>query len=319
MKKPLVSVIVPNYNHAMFLRERMFSIFQQTYNSIEIILLDDHSIDESDKILREYSNHPKVKSYERNEINSGSPFSQWNKGIERSTGKYIWIAESDDSCEPVFLETLVNLMEDDNRLSMAYTQSNKLNTEGKNEGTWIFFTNGFNQQPFREGFVMEGYRFIEKYLLHKNVIPNVSAVLFRKETLNPILPLQINDALRYNADWFYYHQLLCNGKIAFCPRPLNNFRYHPASVIASAQQDTYVNRVFERELEGRRMIIDYLTKCAPPNIQAIYDEWEKSRKIHINNYYVSCLKNRQWNSFFKFVTLEPWLAFKCFYKNLLRL
>lgn len=313
-----MSVIVPNYNHAAFLEERLQSIFSQTYDSIEIILLDDHSADESDTILKKYSNHPKVRSYERNNANSGSPFSQWNKGIKRSTGKYVWVAESDDSCDPFFLETLVNLLEGDASLSMAYTQSYKIDPKGRKEGTWLFYTNGLNQQPFNTGFNMDGSKFIEEYLVYKNVIPNVSAVLFRKESLNSIFPLETNDIFRYNADWYYYHQLLCNGRIAFCPRPLNYFRYHSSSMIARAQQNQKVKKVFEKELKGRRMIINYLIRCNPPNIIAIQRQWRRSWKDHIAFYYLNCLKNKQWSSFLKFVTLEPILALKCFYKNFLQ-
>lgn len=50
--KPKVSIIVPNYNHAPYLRQRLESIYQQTYQNIEVILLDDHSSDASVEILR---------------------------------------------------------------------------------------------------------------------------------------------------------------------------------------------------------------------------------------------------------------------------
>src|SRR6478735_6868594 len=101
---PTVSVIVPNYNHAAYLPARINSILQQTYTDFELILLDDCSADNSREILENFRHHPKVSHIVYNEVNSGTTFKQWNKGIGLSKGKYIWIAESDDNCEAGLLE-----------------------------------------------------------------------------------------------------------------------------------------------------------------------------------------------------------------------
>ena len=76
---PVFSVIVPNYNHASFLAERIETILAQTFTDFELILLDDCSTDESVKILEKYCDHPKVSCIVVNEVNSGSRFLQWKK------------------------------------------------------------------------------------------------------------------------------------------------------------------------------------------------------------------------------------------------
>ena len=88
-----VSVIVPCYNHAPYLKQRIESILNQTYQNFELILLDDVSPDESGEILLSYKDHPKVSHCIINERNSGSTFHQWNKGIALAQGELIWIAE----------------------------------------------------------------------------------------------------------------------------------------------------------------------------------------------------------------------------------
>ena len=108
---PLVSVIVPNYNHAPYLRQRLDSIFNQTYKNFEVIILDDCSTDNSKEIIEEYRNRPQFSHVVYNEINSGSPFKQWAKGFELAQGEYIWIAESDDWAELNFLEELITKAE----------------------------------------------------------------------------------------------------------------------------------------------------------------------------------------------------------------
>src|SRR5688572_4442057 len=108
---PLVSVIIPNYNHAEYLRNRIDSVLNQTFQDIEVILLDDYSADRSLEILREYSDHPKVSHIVANDANSGSTFRQWEKGIDLAIGDWVWIAESDDWCETTFLESVLEYID----------------------------------------------------------------------------------------------------------------------------------------------------------------------------------------------------------------
>src|SRR5260370_24418527 len=113
-----VSIIVPNYNHGRFLRRRIETILTQTFQDLELILLDDCSTDDSRTILKHYASSPCVR-IEFNEVNSGSAFKQWNKGVRLATGKYVWIAESDHYADPQFLERLVPLLASHPQLILA--------------------------------------------------------------------------------------------------------------------------------------------------------------------------------------------------------
>src|ERR1700733_15685962 len=93
MTMPKVSVVIPSYNHARFLRRRIDSILQQSYQDFELILLDDCSPDNSREILTSYVDDPRVR-IEFNTTNSGSTFKQWNKGGGLAHGGKLWFAES---------------------------------------------------------------------------------------------------------------------------------------------------------------------------------------------------------------------------------
>ncbi|MDT0686863.1 glycosyltransferase family A protein [Autumnicola psychrophila] len=272
MKNTLVSIIVPNYNHSQFLKLRLRSVFNQTYQNFEVILLDDSSSDGSMDILLDYRSHPKVSHCIFNEDNSGSTFKQWSKGIGLAKGEFVWIAESDDYCEVTFLEKLLKLHSADSGIALSFCQSHRMNADGKVTGNWITHTSKYEENIFRGNFKMNGSEFIEKYLIHKNVIPNVSAVLFKKEELIKITPLVFNPFMKYNADWVYYVQLLCNSKVAFLAETLNFFRYHESSVIAKAGGESGWLRIFKMELETRAEMLGFIKKCNPGNYKRIKDQ-----------------------------------------------
>src|SRR5579864_3114331 len=108
---PKVSVVVLNFNHARFLRKRIDSILGQTFQDFELILLDDRSTDDSRSILSKYADDARVR-IEFNEVNSGSTFKQWNKGVRLAHGEYIWMAESDDYADDKLLDRLVAVLDD---------------------------------------------------------------------------------------------------------------------------------------------------------------------------------------------------------------
>ena len=131
---PKVSVIVPNYNYGRFLPQRLESILSQTFQNMEIILLDDCSTDNSQAVLSQYATHPLVSRIVFNEKNSGSPFAQWRKGIDLAQGEYVWIAESDDYCEPTLLATLVRALDQYPTASIAFAGAVLVDENGKPTG-----------------------------------------------------------------------------------------------------------------------------------------------------------------------------------------
>src|SRR5690554_2065895 len=125
-----VSVIIPSYNHCAFLEERLVSVFNQTYQDFEVILLDDASTDTSQELLKAYANHPKVSHVIFNTANSGSVFKQWIRGIELAIGEYIWIAESDDFAESTFLEATVGVLDEKDNLGLVFADTTKVDAKG---------------------------------------------------------------------------------------------------------------------------------------------------------------------------------------------
>ena len=127
---PIVSVVVPNYNHSRFLRRRIDTILSQTFQNFELILLDDCSTDDSRSILSSYAGDSRV-TIEFNKTNSGSTFKQWNKGVRLARGKYVWIAESDDYADERLLERLVTRLEENPSSVLCYCRSWRVSADGE--------------------------------------------------------------------------------------------------------------------------------------------------------------------------------------------
>lgn len=231
---PLVSVIIPSYNHEKFLKERIDSVLNQTFQDFELIILDDLSPDNSREIIESYRAHPKVSQIIYNEKNSGSTFVQWNKAVlSLAKGEFIWIAESDDVADPKFLEALVPMLQQNSEVVLAYSQSAKMDSEGKITGSWSEWTQDLVEgNYFNDSFQMNGQEYIEKFLIHKNTIPNASAVLFRRKTYAEIGGAVVD--MKTNGDWDLWLKFLLLGNVYFHNQMLNKFRYHSTSVIARA-------------------------------------------------------------------------------------
>jgi glycosyltransferase involved in cell wall biosynthesis len=176
----MVSVIIPSYNHASYLRKRIESVLNQTYPNFEIIILDDCSIDSSKKIIEQYQNEQSISHIIYNSKNSGSPFKQWQKGFELAKGEYIWIAESDDFCDDNFLEVAVKKLEENNA-QIFVAKSVRVDEEGKyiDEFQWWYEDLGISR--WKLDYVNDSKDQVKKTLSRKCTIINASAVVLKTE------------------------------------------------------------------------------------------------------------------------------------------
>ncbi|MEW6111567.1 MAG: glycosyltransferase [Thermodesulfobacteriota bacterium] len=243
---PMVSIIVPNYRHARFLRMRLDSIYGQTYQNFEVILLDDASDDESQSILNEYADsHPNKTQTYFNTENSGSVFRQWKKGLELARGELIWIAESDDFCTPNFLDSLVGYFEN-KAIRMAYCQSVFV-TGDTNQQTWSIqeYLSDIDDSLWRHPFIMSSHAIVNKAWACKNIVPNVSSAVFRHPGKLPLMNDHMWQGMRICGDWIFYLHLVRGGLIAYETSSTNYYRIHPQNTSAG----TYTKDIYYIEHE----------------------------------------------------------------------
>ncbi len=235
---PLVTVIIPNYNHGKFLRERIESVFNQSYNNIEVIILDDKSVDNSREIIEEVSDDHRIKEVLYSHKNTGNPFRQWKKGIEKATGDFIWIAESDDVSDTTFLsEGIESLLK--SKLGVYFCNSRHIDEKGeileKIEKPYeIYGTRG-----------VLGRRFLlNKYFTRMSPIKNTSAAIVKKGVISPQILNSIR-RFRFAGDKFFFVLLSEKTQFYHSINYCNYIRDHSMTTRAGRKMGMEIRRFLE--------------------------------------------------------------------------
>jgi len=190
--------------------------------------------------MEQYRHHPKVSNIVFNSVNSGSPFKQWEKGISLASGKYVWIAESDDYADYSFLKSLMDIAETDPAIGLIFCGSNSVDGNGKliSEAKWEI---AVNKGSYYSG---SGYDVCAKYLFSRPLIPNASSAVFKRENY-----LNVNASFKnYKVcgDWQFWVDISFGSDVAYLPQQLNFFRQSDTSVSRVKTKDNYKFFFLER-------------------------------------------------------------------------
>ncbi|MGF7144105.1 glycosyltransferase involved in cell wall biosynthesis [Anaerotaenia torta] len=131
--KILVSIIMPSYNTGNYIEETINSVINQTYHNWELIIVDDCSTDNTDEVVRQFSD--KRIRYLKNEYNSGAAVTR-NHALREAKGKWIAFLDSDDLWLPEKLEKQIEFMER-NDYHFSYTGYVEIDADGNELGVIV--------------------------------------------------------------------------------------------------------------------------------------------------------------------------------------
>lgn len=228
-----LTVILPCYNHERFLPERIGSILNQTVRPDEILFLDDCSTDGSvmvaERLLADSGIPYRIL---RNETNSGGVFHQWIKGLHLAENGLIWIAETDDSADPAFLENLLPAFDHEDVLA-AYGHIRCIDPESKVRNDLDKYFDGLRDVTWNQSWKISATQAFGHDFAIRNIIPNASGLVFRK----PILSEEEKNRLlkyRFAGDWYFYALMLRGGTLAYQHKAKSYFRVNPTSASRSS-------------------------------------------------------------------------------------
>lgn len=279
----MVSVILPNYNHAAYLKQRIDSILNQTFQDFELIILDDHSTDNSRAVIERYKGNVRISHIVFNDANSGSTFKQWTKGIALAKGELIWIAESDDFSDHRFLEMLISRFVNRPDIGLVYSQSWVADKYGKKMYMVSNWLNLIDNSRWARDYENSGNLECADYLITQNIIFNASAVIFRKGLF---LEAYEETSLKLMGDWLLWFNLLMKSDLAYISEPLNFFRTHKKNV-----RNKFADQV--SELKETIFVVEKMRKSVdninPDGAIAAY-------KIAVNRVLTKLVNNRTFNN-----------------------
>ncbi len=244
-----ISVFVPNYNHACYLPARLASIFGQTYPVREVVLLDDGSTDDSLRVGRRIAaDWQRDLTVLSSPVNSGSVFAQWQRSAELARGEFIWIAEADDDADADLLAALAAMMQISPNVDLAFCDSRSVDAEGVM--IWPSYQEYYRQSDAsvleRDG-IFAAKDFARRFLAERNLILNVSAVLWRRAPLLSAIERCRDEltSLRLAGDWRIYAELMSvsAGQVAYVAAPLNIHRRHKGGVTQSLEGSYHAREI----------------------------------------------------------------------------
>ena len=169
MEEIKISVIMPIYNVARYLRRSIDSVLKQTFKGVELILVDDGSTDASPSILHEYKDNPRCNVIQKK--NSGSGLSR-NAGLDVAKGQYVYFMDPDDWLEGEMLRDNYELIRKESPDILLF-------------GSYDHFENRVTSQNLDNEFLQSKNSFLERFplLFKKNVMYTVWNKIYKKSFL----------------------------------------------------------------------------------------------------------------------------------------
>lgn len=203
--KPLVSVVIPNYNYARYVGEAIESVEKQTYKPVEIIVVDNGSTDNSLEVLKKIGDRIRLVAQE----NMGQAGSR-NSGIKAARGEFVAFLDADDTWHPEKLEKQMEKFSDP-AVGLVYTGITRVDLQGEVLSTSL---------PQQEGAVLEKFAVSPAAV----VLGGESTAVVRKSVLDQAGPF--DPRLSISTGWDMWRRIASRAKIAAVKEPLVYYRQH---------------------------------------------------------------------------------------------
>lgn len=216
---PKVTVLLPVYNAAQFLREAIESVLSQSYRDFELLIVNDGSTDSSSEIISSFTDS-RIRVLQ-NEKNIGL-IASLNRGIAEAKGKYIARMDADDISLPGRLQHQVTKMEDDPGVAVLSSFVDFMNVDGDITGNWATDREATSESEIRN------------LMMRTNCIAHPT-VMMRADVVRKYL---YNPKRKGAEDWDLWMRMLAGGqRIVKLPEVLLNYRVHPGSITASDKSE----------------------------------------------------------------------------------
>ncbi len=226
---PKVSVLIPSYNYAHYLDEAIQSVIDQTFTDFELVIVDNHSTDNTEEVVQKYLTDSRIRYYQ-NPTNLGLG-GNWNKCLEYARGKYIKYLCADDKFHPRLLEQYVAVMEENPNVSFVTCFRQQFGTK----------TN-IVEVPFIG--MHDGMKTLYHTLNTKGWLGEPSVVMIRRENIKLG---KFNPNYTWLIDYDMWIRHLTVGDCYVIPEPLIFIRNHEGQITKMVMRN-FINHFEEYQL-----------------------------------------------------------------------
>ena len=235
-----VAVIVASYNHAEFLGQRMQSIIDQSHQDLEVLVIDDFSTDNSRDVLDQFKSNPRIQIV-YSDVNRGWVATS-NLGVELTSAEFVLFANCDDYCDARLVSRLFEALELNPSAAMSFCQSSLIDQDDVLIGTDRTHRSRKFKQLTESDTLIDSATATE-LLIESCIIPNLSAVLFRRGAL--VEAGMLSSQFSVVSDWDLFLKIAKRHDIAYVHSRLNSFRQHNTTIRSSTKDRKIFFEYFE--------------------------------------------------------------------------
>jgi glycosyltransferase involved in cell wall biosynthesis len=226
---PTVSIVIPTLNRAHLVTRAIKSVLNQTYQDFEIIVVDDGSIDETEKVIKR-CNNKRIK-YKKHQKTRG-PGAARNTGIDATYGDYIAFLDSDDEWLPTKLEKQINLFKKNIvKIGLTYCGVELIDQRSRNvKEKWI---------PKYRGYVFE------KNLSENFIVSGSSTVIVQRKALEKAG--KFDESLASCEDWDLWIRIAKYYEFDFVPEILVNCFAHSERISSNFERVVLGLKLFSKK------------------------------------------------------------------------
>ncbi|WP_022760426.1 glycosyltransferase [Butyrivibrio sp. AD3002] len=222
-----VSICIPVFNGEDTIRDTIQSALNQTYQDIEIVVIDNHSTDKTVDIVKGI-NDDRIVLYE-NETNLGMA-GNWNECLKKAKGEYIHFLCADDKLRRSCVEKKMKAVESKKDIVLVTSSTDIIN---ENDELVM------RRNRFWRNVVLDGRRYAKKSLHRGNIFGEPSNIMFKRSLLEKAGEFSTN--LYYVTDWEFWVRLAVFGKVAYIYEPLTKYRISMNNVTARTKLSKIMN------------------------------------------------------------------------------
>jgi glycosyltransferase involved in cell wall biosynthesis len=275
---PAVSVCMPVYNAETTIRETLQSVWDQSFDDFEVVLVDDASTDNTPEILRENA-HPRLRIY-RNQVNMRSSATA-NRCLNLARGRFVKFLDSDDMLAPRCLATMAEVLSENPQVGLVFSRRSLLLDDPDDPGAqeWSRSYDRVHENFERLERINDGQALLRQWIssgLAANWVGEPVTVMVRRDVLTCTGGFNAN--IRQNFDMDLWVRTMAVADVAFVDEPLAIYRVRRGSITDDNKREDldWLDRLWT--LEGL-MALDGIARAMPE----LPRKWRSARRMALRS------------------------------------